>query len=97
MDDDKRRAGEDTRRSHAGNRAASDESVRVGCHATQERPDLKNPNSRRENGLGGVKGVDSAPKELSCAAGDQVGACVPAHILQRVELISDFGDRRCDD
>jgi hypothetical protein len=44
-----------------------------------------------------VEGIHAAEEELGAASSEDVGATIPTNVLDRVEVVGDFGNSRRDD
>lgn len=86
MGENNSRAGEDASRSSTSNSTTDDECHRGGSSTAQGGTNLKDDNGDEHDHLGGVEGVDAAPEELGGATGDEVGAGVPADVVERVKI-----------
>ena len=74
-----------------------DECDRAGSRPADGRANFEDADGAEEDPLGVIKGIDSAHDELEGAAGEHVGAGVPADVVEGVKFISDCGNSGCDD
>jgi hypothetical protein len=91
------RAGKYTSGSDACDCSADDEGDRVWRRAADSRTDFKETDGRQEDRLDAVEGVQLAVHKLEGASGEQVCATIPADIRDGMKVISDLGNRCCDD
>ena len=88
---------EDARGARPSHGAANDEGDGIGRGAADGGTDFEEADGAEKDPFGVVKGIDSAHDELEGAAGEHVGAGVPADVVEGVEFIGDCRDGGCDD
>lgn len=74
--------------------ASHNEGFRVGGGRTHDRARFKYQQGTDEDPLDIEVGIDLSKGWLQCHEGEQIGAAIPADILQTVEFRSDLGNGR---
>ena len=97
IDDDDNDAGHDTSRADSGDCSADDEGHRSRGRAANGRSSFEQEDGSQEDCLDAEEGIELAEEQLEGAVGEEVGTAIPANVGNRVEIISNAGDRRGDD
>lgn len=90
-------AREDTGTAHSGDRSANDKCYGVGGCTTDQGADFEDGESGEVDPFEVQEGVHLSEEELEGASCEEVGGAVPADIINRLELVRNFGDCRCWD
>lgn len=84
---------EDASRAYTSDGSANDEGDRCWCSAADKRAELEDGNGSQINPFDAEEGIKLAKEELECAGSEQVRRTIPAHIVERIEMVGYFGDR----
>ncbi len=95
--DDDERPGEDACGSQTGNGTANDESYRCWRSTTDYRADLEDKDSHQINPFDREEGVKFAEEQLEGACSQKICGAIPPYILESLEMIRYFWDRRRND
>ena len=88
MREDNDGSRKDAPRAKTGDSAADYERLGCGGHAADQGAELEDEEGTKIDPLDVEEGVDLSVQQLEGAGGEEVGAAIPANIVQRVELVS---------
>ena len=95
--DDDQSPAEQAGRPQTSNSPTDDQSHRVWRNATEKRADLEDKQGDQEDPFNAEEAVKLAKEQLEGAGREEVCGAVPAHILDRTELVGDARDCSGDD
>lgn len=90
-------AREDSRRPHARDGSAEDESDGVWCRTTDSGADLEDDDSDDKYPFRREQCIDFAEDELGGAVGDEIDTSVPTDVVEGFEVVGDPWDGGCND